>query len=462
MKLRNLSILVVGLLLTSCNQPAKKSGINSLPPERIQALTAQAYIFSYPLIMNYATMYKQAINPNAPEYVGGFGKFRHYGFATSDNKDIVSPNNDTPYSWAWVDLRAEPWVLVMPPVDAGRYYTSQWDDLWAYVLDSPGSVMDGQEGGAYLVAPVDWKGTAPEGIKRIIRGESYFLGTLTRTGADGPEDLAKMQAIQAGYKLMPLHEYLNQPAPAPAPKIDWIPYSTGDEKTIDVFEIVNFALSYTIPNEMDKAALDSMAVLGIAAGQPWDTSTFTAATKEAVKAGIADALKQVASYEATRTASSGLFDTRAALKTDYMARTLGVLVGIFGNYSTQAMYMSWHKDTDGNPINTATASYKLTFKKGETPPAKFFWSITMYNLPQRFLVANPINRYSIGSRSKQLKTNADGSIDIYISKTSPGQALESNWLPAPDGKPFIIMRVYGPGPSVVDGAYKLPPMEVIE
>ncbi len=452
-----ISAFIAGILFVSCNS-AKKNDINSLPPERIRALTAQAYIFSYPLIMNYATMYKQAGNPNAPEYVGGFGKFRHYGFASSDNKDIVSPNNDTPYSWAWVDLRSEPWVLVMPPVDANRYYTSQWDDLWGYVLDSPGSVIDGQEGGAYLVAPSDWKGNAPEGIKRVIRGESYFLGTLTRTGADGPEDLANVQKVQAGYQLMPLHEYLNQPAPQAAKNINWTPFVPGDEKTIVAFKYVNFALPLTIPNESDKPVLDSMAVLGIAPGMLWDTAKFTPAVKNAIKAGIADAMKKLLAYEAKITAGGQLFNTREALKTDYMDRTLGVYAGIFGNYASQAAYLAWHKDTDGNPINTANASYKLTFKKGETPPNKYFWSITMYNMPQRFLVANPLNRYSIGSRSKQLKTNPDGSIDIYISKTSPGKALESNWLPAPDGEPFIIMRVYGPGKTVQDGAYQLPQM----
>ncbi len=450
-------LLIAGLLLTSCGSGSKKSDINSLAPERVQALTAQAYIFSYPLIMNYATMYKQAINPNAPEYVGGFGKFRHYGFATSDNKDIVSPNNDTPYSWAWVDLRSEPWVLVMPQADANRYYTSQWDDLWAYVLDSPGSVIDGQEGGAYLVAPSDWKGEMPKGIKRVIRGESYFLGTLTRTGADGPEDLQNVQKIQAGYKLMPLHEYLNQPAPKAAKSIDWLPFVNGEEATIAAFKYVNFALPLTIPNEIDKPALDSMAVLGIVPGAVWDTTKFSDATKAAIRAGIADAKKQLVALQGKVT-SGDLFNIRDVIKTNYLYRMMGVFEGIFGNYASQASYIAWHKDSNGNAINTANASYKVTFKKGQTPDNKYFWSITMYNMPHRFLVANSLNRYSIGSRSKQLKTNADGSIDIYISKKSPGKALESNWLPAPDGEPFIIMRVYGPGETVLNGTYKLPPM----
>lgn len=449
------SVFIASILLISCNSKTKND-INDLPPERVQALTTQAYIFSYPLIMNYATMYKQAINPNATEYVGGFGKFRHYGFASSDNKDIVSPNNDTPYSWAWVDLRSEPWVLLMPPADGNRYYTSQWDDLWGFVLDSPGSILDGQEGGAYMIAPTNWKGSTPEGIKRVIYSESFFAGTLTRTGADGSQDFAQMQAIQDGYSLIPLHKYTNQTAPKAAKNINWIPFNS-DETTIDAFKYVNFTLPFTIPNAMDQAVLDSMALLGIGAGLIWDTTKFTEATKEAIKAGIAEAMKQLEIY-GTTAVSGKLFNTRAVLKTDYIARTYGVIAGIFGNYATQASYLSWQADADGNPINTANATYKVTFKKSEIPKSKYFWSITMYSLPERFLVANPLNRYSIGSRSPQLKTNADGSIDIYFSKNSPGKALESNWLPAPNGIPFLILRVYGPEKSILEGTYQLPPI----
>ena len=451
--------IIAGILLPGCE--SKDAGINGLPPERIREVTARAYIMCYPLVMNYATMYKQAVDADAAEYVGGFGKFRHYGFATADNRDIVSPNNDTPYSWGWVDLRSEPWVLLMPEADEGRYYTSQWDDLWGFVLDSPGSILDGQGGGTYLLATVEWEGDIPAGIRRAIRGESRFLGTLTRTGADGPGDLANMEAIQAGYRLMPLHEYLGEPAPPAAREIDWIPFIPGEEATIEAFKYVNFLLPYIIPHESDKQILADMAKLGMAPGAVWDTSKFSRETKEAMEKGIADALAALDAYR-PQAKSGDLFNTREVLKTDYTARMFGVMIGIFGNYASQAVYLALNEDSDGNQVNTADASYRLTFGKGETPPAEYFWSITMYGMPERFLVPNPIDRYSIGSRSPQLKTNADGSIDIYISKNSPGEALESNWLPAPNGLPSIVMRVYGPGGEVLNGTYRLPRLVKID
>ena len=98
-----------------------------------KAIAKDAYIFAYPLVMNYRTMYMQAIKGD-----GRFGKWLHLGLSSPADTDIVTPNNDTPYSYAWVDLRAEPWVLTMPKIEPKRFYTSQWDDYWGYVLDNPG------------------------------------------------------------------------------------------------------------------------------------------------------------------------------------------------------------------------------------------------------------------------------------------------------------------------------------
>ena len=129
----------------------EKSSIDkSLSQEEITQISKETYIALFPIVYNYGTMYSQAINNDAPEYIGGFGVYKHYGLSTPDNRDIPTPNNNTPYSWAWVDLRSEPWVLTMPRSDGNRYYVCQWDDMWGYVIDAPGSVIDGQDGGHYL------------------------------------------------------------------------------------------------------------------------------------------------------------------------------------------------------------------------------------------------------------------------------------------------------------------------
>ena len=121
-------------------------------PGGAKAIAKEAYIFNYPLVMMYRTMYLQAIDTKSKSYSGGFGKWLHLGTSSPKDTDIVSPNNDSPYSYAWVDLRAEPWVVTLPKIEKNRFYTSQWDDLWGFVLDNPGSVEDGNDGVSVLLS----------------------------------------------------------------------------------------------------------------------------------------------------------------------------------------------------------------------------------------------------------------------------------------------------------------------
>ncbi len=368
---------------------------STVAPAEARRIAKDAYIFSYPLVLHYRTLYLQAIDPTAKEYVGGFGKFRHYGMSSPDNKDIVTPNNTTPYSWAHVDLRAEPWVLTLPKTD-GRYYTTQWNDMWGFVLDNPGAVLDGNDGGNYLLASPHWKGKLPKGIKRVVRGETDFLSTLTRTGLNGPEDVPNLEQTQQGYKLQPLSSFLSRPAPAPAPEVKWPTWAPGVEKTIDFFGYVNFLLPYSKPYPADKPMLDRMALIGVAPGKPWTPAAMDSAMKKAIEDGIADARKLMADTIPTVTDAGKFFGTRQKIGTHYLDRTLGVEMGIFGNVAQQAVYQTWPTDADGKPLDASKSRYAITFAPGQLPKAKYFWSITMYNLPERLLVDNPIKRYSIG------------------------------------------------------------------
>ena len=159
-----------------------KTQQDKVTADKARIIAKEAYIFAYGLVMNYRTMYRQAIDGDRD-----FGKWLHLDIATPADQDIVTPNNDTPYSYAWVDLRAEPWVMTMPKIGKDRFYTNQWDDLWAYVLDNIGSVKDGNDGTTVLLPSPSWKGKLPKGIDRAVRGESEFLGTLTRAQIIGGE-----------------------------------------------------------------------------------------------------------------------------------------------------------------------------------------------------------------------------------------------------------------------------------
>lgn len=460
MAYKGITIAVLLFSLLACkngkNQKAENSNKQSLHQEEIKQIAKETYIALFPLVYNYGTMYNQAINNKAPEYIGGFGVYKHYGLSTPENRDIPTPNNNTPYSWAWVDLRAEPWVLTMPPSDGNRYYVCQWDDMWGYVIDAPGSVIDGQNGGNYLLTTKDYKGQVPQSIKRVVYAESQFIGTLTRTGVNGIEDLQAMQSIQNGYALQPLSAYLGTAPKTASEDIQWMRYDKSALKNIDFFKYANFMLKYTIPNKADQTMLNNAKKIGVEAGKEWLPNKMDRLFVQAIDAGIEEALVAIDQQVAITADGKKLFNTREVIGEDYLNRTVGVVVGQFGNYPSQAMYPGFQKDSNGNLLDASKNNYHITFAPGQLPKADYFWSFTMYDLPDRFLVENPIKRYSIGSQTASLKQGADGSLTIYFQTNSPGKDKEGNWLPTPNAPFYTVLRIYGPDKKVLNGTYQLP------
>lgn len=445
----------------ACTLAVTSARAADVTPAEARAIAKDAYLFAYPLALQYRTMYVQAIDPDSKEYVGGFGKYRHYGMSTPDNKDIVTPNNDTPYSWAHIDLRAEPWVLTLPKTD-GRYFTTEWMDLWHFIVDNPGSVIDGSEGGNFLLASPAWKGEIPKGIKRIVRGESEFMGTLTRTQLKGTDDLPAMQEVQKGYKLQPLSAFLGQTAPEAALGIQWPAWTDKVDKTADIFRYVNFMLPYTTPNPLDRPILERIAQIGIGPGMPWNLAEMKPEMRQAIEDGVKDGLQVIRETIPKVHDAAKLYLSRETMQTDYLNRTMGVVIGQWGNDTRQAVYQGWPLDAEGVPPDTGKNRYTITFAPGQLPNYRFFWSITMYGLPDRLLVPNSLKRYSIGSNSPALKMAADGSLVIYLQKDSPGADKEGNWLPAPDSPFSAVLRVYGPGAAEQSGQWKVPALERVK
>ena len=457
---RTLAFALLSLvLLASCTATAEPSAVT---PDEAKAIAKEAYIFNYPLVMMYRTMYLQAIDTKSKSYSGGFGKWLHLGTSSPKDTDIVSPNNDSPYSYAWVDTRAEPWVLTMPKIEDKRFYTSQWDDLWGFVLDNPGSVEDGNDGVSVLLASPTWKGELPKGVKRVIQGDSEFLGTLTRTQLFEPKDLPNVKKIQQEYKLQPLSAYLGKPAPNAAAAIQWKPWKEGIETTDEFWDYVNFLLQFTTPNATGQA--------GSGPDGQDRSCRRQAVGLRGTRQGRAgrDRRRHEGRHRRAEegpdhiTDPSLFFRSRKDLNKDYYNRALGVMVGIFGNVKKVSVYFAVPKDDQGELFDGSKHSYQLTFTADQIPPAKNFWSWTMYKLPQRWLVDNPINRYSIGSATPGLKKAADGSITLYFSAKSPGKDKESNWLPAPEGPFWLVLRTYGPGKAILDKTWKVPPVKQVK
>ena len=431
--------------------------------EEARAIAKEAYIYAFPMIDSYRIQYAYFVDRNNPEFKAPWNEIKNTPrlFTPADTA-IQTPNSDTPYSMLGADLRAEPLVLTVPPIEKDRYFSVQMIDAYTFNFDYIGSRTTGNDGGTYMLAGPHWKGETPPGVKKVFTAETELVLCVYRTQLFNPEDIGNVKKIQDGYKVQTLSAFLGTSAPPPAPAIDFIaPLTPEEEKTsAQVFKILNFVLQFcpTVPSETELMAKFSR--IGIGAGLDFDADKLAPDMKQAIEVGIAEAwadfaalTKRVDAGEAT---SGDMFGTREYLKNDYLYRMAAAVIGIYGNSKQEAMYPVYGVDSEGKPLD-GNNRYSIHFAPGELPPVNAFWSLTMYKMPESLLYANPIDRYLINSPMlPKLKMDADGGLTLLIQNESPGPDKESNWLPAPKGPFFMALRVYWPKPEALDGSWKAP------
>jgi hypothetical protein len=301
----------------------------------------------------------------------------------------------------------------------------------------------------------------------VLRSETQFVLAGLRTQVFNPADLDNVKKVQAGYRVQPLSAFLGQPAAAAAPRIDFFkPLSSEEQKSsLAFFSELNFILQScpTVRTEVELMA--RFAKLGIGGGKSFDPDKLPPEIRQAVADGIEDAWKAFAELKAQsidtgKVTAADVFGTRQFLKNNYLYRMAAAVLGIYGVSREEALYPIYSVDSDGQRLDASTHRYTLRFASSQLPPAKAFWSLTMYELPASLLVANPINRYLINSPMlPDLRRDANGGISLYIQNESPGADKESNWLPAPKGPFVMFMRMYLPEPEAIDGSWKRPPLK---
>ncbi len=426
-----------------------------------EAIAREAIVFAYPMLFNYKTIWEQTQDSLSSSYIGGFNHYRHYTRSyTSADADIVTPNNDSPYSWAWFDLRREPMVLRVPKVAEDRYYVVQMFDLFTFNFAYVGVRKTGFDAGDYLIAATGWDGDVPDGISEILRTESEIAGTLTRTALFGRDDMPTVRAIQHGYAIQPLSEYAGLRPPAPVPVPVFPVWDEGRALSADFIGYLNFLLTLIEPHPSEQALYERFAGIGIGAGRRWRPEEVPADVLESIGAGVNNGLSDIGEKASHTVSSIGIFGSREQLGDDYLTRAVAAQMGIYGQVSEEAVYGGSRLDANGQQM-TGDHSYTLHFDATTLPQATFFWSITLYKLPSRLLADNPIDRYSIGDRTPGITYNADGSLDITLQATEPQDPVaRANWLPTPSESPFtIIYRMYGPSEDVQSGNWSLPPIQ---
>ncbi|WP_339749442.1 DUF1254 domain-containing protein [uncultured Rubinisphaera sp.] len=455
--------------ISSAKQTDEKEGISAPSIEETKAIAEEGFIYGLPIVMNYAVMNEYAVNKDSGQFKAPFNHILNEPRVfTYKDTAVITPNSDTPYSLAWLDLRAEPIVLSVPAVEKERYFSVMLCDGNTYNYGYMGSRATGNEPGDYLVVGPDWKGEKPEGIKEVFTSTTPFTLAAYRTQLFNPADMPNVIKVQDGYKVQTLSSFLKQPAPPAAPKIDFYPATTAGIKE-NFFQYLDAALEFIPPSEESKEIRAKLASIGVGPDKTFDFKELSLEHKAAILLAMKEGDEKVSKWLSDGTKKvngwniGSFFGDKEFYNGDWLMRAAAAKGGIYGNDAVEAAYPLTRVDENGETLDGSKHNYTLTFPADGFPPVNAFWSVTMYDGKTQYLIENPINRYLINSPMlPEMKKNEDGSLTIYIQKDSPGADKESNWLPAPDDLIYIAMRLYWPkteAPSILpagEGSWKPP------
>lgn len=423
-----------------------------------ELVATEAYIYGLPIVGMYELLNVQVLDPTTRRT--DFNEFSHStSLASAKTNFIPAPNNDTVYSRAWLDLRAEPVVLQVPDT-GGRYYTIQVLDLFSETLDNVGKRRYGTSPGTFAFVGPDWRGELPAGV-RIIRSNTPFVLAFLRILVNGEDDLPAVTALQQGFHLAPLSCWQRGlSGPGDTSAVGLPVYKNADAR--DFFGTLQQLLKLIPVPAGEAAAQARFKAIGIG---PEDSEQALAATRaEVLETGMArgkaivsaGGLKFGAAVNYWRIARVGV----GAYGYDYLQRAVVWLKGALANVPEESLYPSAFQDSQGQMLD-GNKRYVLHLSKEQLPPASQFWSLTMYIFRNGFLVDNPLNRYSVGDRTPGLVYGQDGSLTIYMQNDQPGPAHEANWLPAPPEPFYVTLRIYGPSEAAITGAWAPPAIECV-
>lgn len=466
-----MSLLVLSILAGCSGKPESEAVTSAISTEEMQSIARDAYVYGFPLMMNLKVFYEYSVDTNNANYKAPINEiWCEARVFTPADTSIVTPNSDTPYCMFWMDLRNEPLVMTVPSIEAGRYYGVQLVDLYTHNFAYVGTRTNSNDAGSYLLAGPDWDGETPDGISEVLASETDITFSIIRTQLHGPDDIGRVAEIQSQYSLQTLSNFLGQPSPEPMAPIAVPEWVAGAEFTVAAFDYIDAAmrLTETHPDEADMMA--RFAEIGLGAADDFSTDTLdpdvNASLEAGVQQGIADAQALLAEFSSDPLGSAKIFGTREFLVSAapelnqpnfYLPRTVAAMTGLYGNSGAEAVYPSYFVDSEGLPLDAAANDYVMTFDADHLPPVKAFWSLSMYDGATQLFIDNPLDRYLVNSSMMDdFVLGNDGSLTIYIGKESPDDGLESNWLPAPDGPFYMVLRLYLPEQRVLDGEWSPP------
>lgn len=459
--------VVFVFMLSACGD----SSSSTIPPlsevetksvTNARELTEQAYLFGFPLVEHFKLL-RTYLEPNSA--IGANIFVHRDSLATADSTAVVSPNNDTLYSSVVLDLRSEPVVISIPEVN-DRYFSIQLVNVVTDNLPLIASEQEGAESGSYILVGPDWDDSSFSNEQNlpVIQSDSSVVLGLLRIGVADEADVTLALSYQSQVLVHTYSEYFGLVSPDPLEALLWPEeFDAKTNSSAEFFSYLNFMMQFHQFDESENELLDAFAVLNIGVGEEFILGDFDGETQGAIIDGISTARSAIQFPSDFGTSVNGWnipADGIGNYGFDYTFRSIVAWYGLYALPLSEAAYFSTIMDDYGESLNGSNA-YELYFSADELPPESYFWSLTLYG-ENYFLVENSIDRYSLGDRSDFLQFNDDGSLNIYIQAANPGQDLESNWLPAPEGEFRLSFRIYGPDAQVQSGEYHLPAVQRIQ
>lgn len=460
MSIRFSVLTAVTLFMSALPIPAQIAA-----PQEVRAIGERAYLFAYPMVLMEYTR-RAAVERGRSIGVPAMNHFTNAPVFPDDRfRQVIRPNADTLYSSAWLDLSKEPLILRVPDTH-DRYYLMQFMDAWTETFEVPGKRTTGTGEGWFAIVGPGWQGKLPERAKRI-ESPTTMVWLLGRTQTNSAVDYENVHAIQRGFVLMPLSLYPDGPKPlkpgAPVRITPVVPPPLQVKRLtgVEFFTAFTELLEANPPHKGDEAMMRDLARIGIVPGKPFQADALGPEGVKALEAAASADSKRLEAASRTfgrtgKTGWSGFGATVGRYGTDYATRAEIARIGLGANPPEDATYVECQEDANGQRLD-GSHKYRLHFNKGDTPPVRAFWSVTMYS-DDGYFVANAINRFAIGDRDP-LHFNADGSLDLFIQHDAPEGDKLSNWLPAPTGTFNLNLRMYWPKESVLNGTW-LPPAVV--
>lgn len=472
-------LLATLMIITSCGgndqpaDPVKKPVVLGLSQSEATDIATEAYAYAYPLVtMEYTR--RSFTNVPAPEDtkapMGQFARLRT--FPNAANRSTPAPNADTLYTQAWFDVSKEPWIVTVPDM-GDRYFLLPMLDAWTNVFASPGTRNGGGKPRTLAITGPNWHGTLPPGVLEYQSPTAlvWLLGRIYCSGT--PEDYDAVHRLQDGITATPLSSFGTPYLPPLAPLTASVDMVTPARKQVNAlggpeyFTLFARLLKTNPPAEADAPMVAKLARIGVVPGQDFDPSKLPAAISTGISMAPKLGQHTISGWREDGVTAGDFvskngwaYTTKAGnYGTNYRQRAFVTEVGVGANLPEDAVYLT-SDSTDRKQKYSGTTKYIMHFDKGQLPPARGFWSLTMYGSDYYF-VDNPLNRYTLSARDTFIE-NPDGSTDIYLQADSPGPDKEANWLPAPRDRFSLMLRLYWPTekkPSILDGTWHIPPVK---